>query len=138
MLAAAGSAAPPVIIYTTEFVFRSQSDFGKPGQLTCTVQISPDTGITVAWWVNGSKIGTEHSDKYHTEIVPMNPNDVMEYKLMIGDVQHSDVGSYLCQLSTTYRVKDSQEAWLQVDFRKGKCRMILCFIICIINNYFRF
>ena len=109
-----------MIIYTTEFVIRSKSDFGRPGQLTCTVQTSPDTGITVAWWVNGSKIDTEHSTKYHTEVVTMTPNDVVQYKLMIEDVQHSDIGSYLCQLSTAYRVEDSQEAWLQVDFRKGK------------------
>ena len=113
------SPAPPVIIYTTEFVIRGQNDFGQAGQLTCTVQTSPDTGITVAWWVNGSKIDTEHSTKYRTEVVPMNPDDVMQYKLMIEDVQHPDIGSYLCQLSTAYRVEDSQEAWLQVDFRKG-------------------
>ena len=115
-----------MIIYTTEFVIRSQNDFGQAGQLTCTVQTSPDTGITVAWWVNGNKIDTEHSTKYHTEVVPMNPDDVMQYKLMIEDVQHSDIGSYLCQLSTAYRVEDSQEAWLQVDFRKGQC--------CIFNS----
>ena len=113
------SAAPPVIIYTTEFVVRGQSDFGKAGQLACVVQTSPDTGVTVAWWVNASRIDTERSLKYHTEVVAMNPEDVLQYKLMIENVQHSDIGSYLCQLSTAYRVEDSQEAWLQVDFRKG-------------------
>ena len=115
------TAAPPMIIYTTEFVIRSQSDFGQPGQLTCTVQTSPDAGITVAWWVNGSKIETEGNTKYHTEVIPMNPDDVMQYRLTIDDLQHSDIGSYLCQLSTDYRTEDSQEAWLQVDFRKGQC-----------------
>ena len=115
------SPAPPVIIYTTEFVIRSQSDFGQTGQLTCTVQTSPDTGSTVAWWINGTKIDTEHSTKYRTEVVPMNPDDVMQHKLTIEDVQHSDIGSYLCPLSTSYWVEDSQEAWLQVDFRKGSC-----------------
>ena len=109
-----------MIIYTTEFVIRSQSDFDRPGQLICTVQISPGTCITVAWWVNGSKIDTEHSTKYHTEVVLMTLDDVLQHKLVIKDVQHSDIGSYLCQLGTAYRVEDSQEAWLQVDFRKGK------------------
>ena len=116
-----------MIIYTTEFVIRSQSDFGQPGQLTCTVQTSPDTGSTVAWWINGTKIDTEHSTKYRTEVVPMNPDDVMQHKLTIEDVQHSDIGSYLCQLSTSYRVEDSQEAWLQVDFRKGSCCIVYSF-----------
>ena len=77
------SPAPPVIIYTTEFVICSQSDFDQPGQLTCTVQTSPDTGSTVAWWINGTKIDTEHSTKYRTKVVPMNPDDVMQYKLTI-------------------------------------------------------
>ena len=122
------SPAPPVIIYTTEFVIRSQSDFDRPGQLICTVQTSPDIGITVAWWVNGSKIDTEHSTKYHTEVVPMTLDDVLQHKLVIEDVQHSDIDSYLCQLSTAYRVEDSQEAWLQVDFRKGKCQILRCLI----------
>ena len=52
----------------------------------------------------------------------MTPDDVLQHKLVIEDVQHSDIGSYLCQLSTAHRVEDSQEAWLQVDFRKGKCQ----------------
>ena len=85
----------------------------------CTVQTSPDASISVAWWVNGSKIETDRASKYHTEVVRLNADDVMQYRLIIDDLQHSDIGSYLCQLSTQYRVEDSQEAWLQVDFRKG-------------------
>ena len=118
-LTSSSSLAPPMIIFTTEFVVRSQHDFGKPGHLTCTIQTSPDTRSTVAWWVNGSRIETENSGKYHVEVIPMGPEDVLQYRLTIDDLCHSDIGSYLCQLSTLYKVEDSQEAWLQVDFRKG-------------------
>ena len=31
----------------------SGSEFGQFGQLTCTVQISPDTSSCVEWWTNG-------------------------------------------------------------------------------------
>ena len=98
---------------------RSQDDFGKPGHLMCTVQTSSDAITSVAWWVNGTQIETENNAKYHSEVVKLNSDDVLQYRLVIGDLQHSDIGSYLCQLSTEHRVEDSQEAWVQVDFRKG-------------------
>ena len=47
-------------------------------------------------------------------------DDIVRYQLIVSDVQKTDIGSYLCRLSSSYGVEDVQEAWIQVDFRKSE------------------
>ncbi len=102
----------------TEYIIHDPSDYGKPGLLTCTVDTSPDIAIHVAWWAHGKKL--ENSEKYQMDFQKTNEEDVLEYRLKVSDVQHSDIGSYLCQLATDFAVEDSQAVWIQTDFRRGR------------------
>lgn len=110
--------APPSIIYTTEYIVHSEIQFGSNGQLSCTVQTSPDTSSHVTWWTNGTQL--QNSEKYVINSVVTGEEDVVQYQLTVKNLQHSDIGSYLCQLSSDFASEDSQPAWIQVDFRKSK------------------
>ena len=114
--------APPSIIYTTEYIVYSETQFGRSGQLSCTVQTSPDTNSRVTWWTNGTQL--ENSDKYVIDSVKTGEEDVIQYQLTVRNLQHADIGSYLCQLSSDFAPEDSQPAWIQVDFRKSKLHEI--------------
>lgn len=110
--------APPSIIYTTEYIVHSEIQFGSNGQLSCTVQTSPDTSSHVTWWTNGTQL--QNSEKYVINSVATGEEDVVQYQLTVKNLQHSDIGSYLCQLNSDFAPEDSQPAWIQVDFRKSK------------------
>jgi len=110
--------APPTIIYTTEYIIHSESEFGQFGQLTCMVQISPDTSSYVEWWTNGTQL--KNSEKYIIDSVANGEEDVVQHRLTVRNLQHSDIRSYLCQLSSDFAIEASQPAWIQVDFRKSK------------------
>lgn len=114
--------APPSIIYTTEYIVYNEIQFGRSGQLSCTVQTSPDTGSHVTWWTNGTQL--ENSDKYVIDSVKTGEEDVVQHQLTVRNLQHTDIGSYLCQLSSDFAPEDSQPAWIQVDFRKSKLHKI--------------
>lgn len=103
-------------MYTTEYVIHHESEFGHTGQLTCAVQTTPDTGSYVTWWNSGEEL--QDGGKYKMRTSIMN-EDVKLFQLQISDLQQTDIGSYLCQLSSDYNREDSQEAWVQVDFREG-------------------
>ena len=109
---------PPSIIYTTEYTIASENDFGTVGQLMCTVQTSPDTSSSVTWYTKGSEI--VNSTKYTSIAVTSDEDDIVRYQLIVSDVQKTDIGSYLCRLSSSYGVEDVQETWIQVDFRKSE------------------
>ncbi|XP_064392531.1 basement membrane-specific heparan sulfate proteoglycan core protein-like [Halichondria panicea] len=107
---------PPSIIYTTEFIISKKEEFGKSGQLTCTVQKSSDTSSFVSWFAKGVEI--TNNTKYSAIILPVEEEDIIRYQLTVSDLQETDIGSYLCRLSSTYGIEDMQEAWIQVDYRK--------------------
>ena len=109
---------PPSILYTTEYIIHQASEFGQAGQLTCAVNTSPDTESHVTWWVNGEAI--QDGAKYSRSVSSSN-EEVMLFHLHVADIQQSDIGSFLCQLSSDYSREDSQDAWIQVDYRKGTC-----------------
>ena len=115
--------APPTIIYTTEFIVHSEREFGQSGQLTCMVQISPDTSSHVTWWTNGTQL--KNSEKYIVDSVANGEEDVIQHRLTVRNLQHSDIGSYLCQLSSDFSIETSQPAWVQVDFRKSKYMFVV-------------
>lgn len=104
-------------MYTTEFIIHSPEDYGKQGELTCMVQTTSDTESHVAWWTNGTQL--ESNRKYTMDHIPNEENDMVKFRLIINNLQQSDIGSYLCQLTSDYDVEDTQAAWVQVDFRKG-------------------
>ena len=107
---------PPSILYTTEYVVHRVSDFGSSGQLSCVVQTTPDTESQVTWWSNGEKL--QEGDKYEMSLSEV-VEGVKSFKLHIKGLKQSDIGSYLCQLSSEYNREESQEAWIQVDYRNG-------------------
>lgn len=111
---------PPSIIYTTEFIISNKEGFGKSGHLICTVQKSPDTNTSVSWFNKGEEI--TNTSKYTTN-KEMEDENIVKYQLVVSDLQESDIGSYLCRLSSSYGIEDMQEAWIQVDYRKG---MYMC------------
>ena len=107
---------PPSILYTTEYVVHQEADFGKPGQLSCAVETSTDSQSHVTWWAGGEQL--KEGDKYQMSSSAMS-DQVTVFKLHMEAVQQSDIGPYLCQLSSDYDVEESQEAWIKVDYRKG-------------------
>ena len=119
--------APPSIIYTTEYIVHSEMQFGSSGQLSCTVMASPDTSSHVTWWTNGTQL--QNNEKYVIDSVATGEEDVVRYQLTVRNLQHADIGSYLCQLSSDFAPEDSQPAWIQVDFRKSKLHKIPIFLI---------
>lgn len=107
---------PPSILYTTEYVVHYVSDFGSSGQLSCVVKTSPDTESHVTWWSSGKELQEGKKYKMSSSAIT---EGVKLFKLGIEDLQQSDIGSYLCQLSSEYNREESQEAWVQVDYRNG-------------------
>ena len=107
---------PPSILYTTEYVIHQESEFGTSGHLSCAVETSADTQSHVTWWANGKEL--QEGDKYRMSSSEMS-KEVRLFQLAVEKVQHSDIGSYLCQLSSDYNIEESQEAWIKVDYRKG-------------------
>ncbi len=61
-----------------------------------------------------------NNTKYSAIILPVEEEDIIRYQLTVSDLQETDIGSYLCRLSSTYGIEDMQEAWIQVDYRKGE------------------
>ena len=108
---------PPSIVYTTEFIVHNEKDFGTAGQLTCAVQMSPDTGSHVSWWANGTQLMS--NTKYQTDSLATDQEDIVKYTLTVNSLQQSDIGIYLCQLNSDFALEDSQSAWIQVDYSNG-------------------
>ena len=72
----------------------------------------------MTWWTNGTQL--KNSEKYIVDSVANGEEDVIQHRLTVRNLQHSDIGSYLCQLSSDFAIETSQPAWVQVDFRKSK------------------
>ena len=113
---------PPSIMYTTEYVIHRESDFGKPGQLSCAVQTSTDTQSHVTWWADGVEL--KEGGNYRMSSSFMS-DEVKVFRLHMDTVQQSDIGSYLCRLSSDYNVEESQEAWIKVDYRNGNVQFCI-------------
>ena len=113
---------PPSIVYTTEYIVRSEKDFGPPGQLTCMVHTSPDTDTHVSWWANGTQLRSH--GKYQIESLPTDQEDIVRYTLTVNNLQQSDIGTYLCKLSSDFDLEETQSAWIQVDYRNGTTVLI--------------
>ena len=109
-------ADPPSILYTTEYVIHQEEEFGKPGQLSCVVQTSSDAQSRVTWWADGEQL--VEGGNYRMSSSAMS-DEVTIFQLHMADVQQSDIGPFLCQLSSQYNVEESQDAWIKVDYRKG-------------------
>lgn len=107
---------PPLILYTTEYILHKETEFGQSGKLTCAIQTSYDTQSHVTWWAGGEKL--EEGAKYHMTSLTMS-DTVTVFELHMVNVQQSDIGPYLCQLSSDYNVEESQDAWIKVDYRDG-------------------
>ena len=122
---------PPSILYTTEYVIHQASEFGQAGQLTCAVNTSPDTESHVTWRANGEAI--QDGAKY-SRSVSSSSEEVMLFYLHVADIQQSDIGSFLCQLSSDYNREDSQEAWIRVDYRKGTCALSAFIVASFVNT----
>jgi len=108
---------PPTIVFTTEHVITNKGQFGGQVSLSCTVEESPDTASSVSWFSDGVELA--NSSKYSLTASPVDQHGIVKYQLFVSNLQESDIGSYLCQLSTSYLIEDVQEAWIQVDYRKG-------------------
>lgn len=52
-------------------------------------------------------------------------DEVKVFRLHMDTVQQSDIGSYLCRLSSDYNVEESQEAWIKVDYRNGNVQFCI-------------
>ena len=113
-------------MYTTEYVLREERGFGTPGELSCVVQTSPDTQSRVVWWAGGREL-EEGGGNYRMSSSAMS-DTVTVFKLHMESVEESDIGPYICQLSSDYNVEESQDAWIRVDYRKGQSctKVILC------------
>ncbi len=129
MLSFSHTLDPPSIIYTTEFIISKKEVFGKSGQLTCTVQTSPDTSSSVSWFAKGSEIS--NNTKYSTITLPVEEEHIIRYQLTVSDLHETDIGPYLCRLSSTHGIEDMQDAWIQVDYRKGACLTFICMMLCM-------
>ena len=114
---------PPSILYTTELVIHQESEFGKPGQLSCVVQTTVGTVSHVTWWSGGEQL--VEGGKYRMSSSAMSA-EVTAFKLHLEAVEQADIGQYLCQLSTEYNSEESQQAWIKVDYRKGIYMCALC------------
>ena len=101
-------------MYTTEYVLHEEAEFGREGHLSCVVQTTPDTDSLVTWWARGQLL--EEGEKYRMTSSVMS-GQVTVFQLEMKRVEESDVGSYLCHLSSQYNVEESQEAWIKVDYR---------------------
>lgn len=71
----------------------------------------------VTWWSAGERL--VEGEKYKMSSSPMSA-DVTVFKLHMETVEQSDIGAYLCQLSTQYNTEESQDAWVKVDYRRGR------------------
>ncbi len=109
-------------MYTTEYIIHDPSEYGKPGMLTCIVDgsASPEIAVQVTWWAQGREL--ENGNKYLMDFEPSEEKGVLVYRLTVNDIQHSDIGSYLCRLATEFSIEDSQHAWIKSDFRNGERR----------------
>ena len=104
---------PPEILYTTEFNFISEEDFGKHGKVICAILTTPDTGVKVTWLFEGEEIDL-NKGKFSVEInSPPYEGGVQLHTLLINDVQQRDLGSYVCQLHSDFNLEDEQEAWIK-------------------------
>lgn len=108
---------PPSIVYTTELVVTNQNEFGQIGEITCVTQVSAQVSSSVSWFSKGKEI--TNSTKYSAITLYTENDDIIKYKLVISDLRETDIGSYLCRLSSIYGIEDMQEAWIKVDYRKG-------------------
>ncbi len=110
---------PPSIIYTTEFIISNKNEFGLSGEVTCTTQASAQVSSTVSWFTRGTEI--TNSTKYSIVTLPTDSeeDEIVKYKLIVSDLQETDIGSYLCRLNSMYGMEDMQEAWIKVDYRKS-------------------
>ena len=111
--------APPEILYTVEHTIKGKDDFGKTAKLGCTIQSSPDTDSRVVWSFKGEELSGE-MEKYNFVEMLKNPEGtVVEYSLLVKDLQESDVGRYICHLHSDFEEEDEIEAWIKYDDGKG-------------------
>ena len=106
--------APPEILYTLEHTIRSEGDFGKSVKIGCSILSSPDTESRVVWSFQGEELSTE-SEKYNMIQLVKDPaeNEVVEYNLLINDLQDSDIGPYTCHLHSEFHLEDTTETWIK-------------------------
>ena len=107
---------PPSIMYTTEYVLHEEGEFGSPGHLSCVVHTPLDSQSHVTWWAGGEEL--VEGEKYRMTSSEMS-NEVTVFRLEMDRVEHTDIGPYLCQLSSQYHIEETQDAWIKVDYRKG-------------------
>ncbi len=114
------SSAPPEILYTVEHSIKGKEDFGKEAKVGCTVLSSPDTGNRVVWSFKGEEL-TAKTEKYTIIRVLKEPqeNAVVEYSLLVNNLQEADIGPYMCQLYSDFHQEDKNEAWIRHE--EDKC-----------------
>ncbi len=124
---------PPEILFTADYNI-GRGDLGKTARLRCTVTNSPQTKSVVTWMFHDKSVVPLEDGKYSQKnakdtsektIEYLNEEadyiDVMEYILVVNDVQLSDVGTYLCQLRSDYGIEESRE--IHIAFEGKKCKL---------------
>lgn len=103
---------PPEVAFTTELKLSGPEDFGKPGKVSCSILSSPDTGSTVKWHFKGRRVPLDQEQgKYRVQTTSINDN-LMEYALLIEDMQEEDMGPYLCRLMSDFHMESENEVWI--------------------------
>ncbi len=99
-------AEPPSIVSVTNFSAESFSR-QQHGSLECTVHTWNVSATSVLWIHTASGHIIQHDDKYSTDR-KTDEDGVFVYVLEIQNLQESDVGGYICLLSSNGITEDSR------------------------------
>lgn len=110
---------------------------GQSGKLVCSVLTSRHTESRVTWLFEGKEVQLD-TGKFSTRIQHSSKKkDVVDYMLLIDDIQEEDIGAYVCQLHSDFsEIEDEHEAWIRLKesksnlLRKKLTLTLLCICRC--------
>lgn len=85
----------------------------------CSVLTSPDTESKVTWSFKGEKVPLG-SGKFSTAVQKSSKEEILEYVLVIENVQEADMGPYVCQLHSSFNLEDEHEVWIKLNGKESK------------------
>lgn len=78
----------------------------------------------VNWFFKGIPV-TLDQGKYRMQTTDIS-EDVSEYALLIDDVQETDMGPYVCRLTSDFHLESENEVWISFKENNDQCKVIAC------------